>query len=570
MKKVVETRQVAHLWANKSQDEARNSGGNFYFTGSRLYSYGSHFVIAMHLDDGARSIVWNADRYGNTTAKQQSHARQAMTSFQWDRTIHVPKFSGDDARQLERLHGDNPERRVPDVVASCAEAVLQAIEVVGSTTQRQNVKRATAWANAKKYEASGKALCAYVSHGRQTVKWPLLDLPEDAPLLAEECTALARKMVKGRMLERVKSDMIAMTNVVRDAHALMSGSDDFYGVQNLIGRLAEAGRYLTAARKGYKAAMGREMPGGLKHAKALAAMHTPAYAKLGAFNRIHALADMRKFDRAAYEIIAARRKLRHGGYSRRVMDVGHFVSKAQSKFETLSEKEIAPVAALLARMKRIAAFEHARDVMTEAFRSFQSAESYGLQHPGDALGEYRRAASNHAEAVRLELLMRTDKVRPFMPVAALVRSAMTAEERVRFDPVYMELAINTMRTAVAKKHAADIEAWKAGELASITLRHDGPTFARIKGDEVQTSRGASVPLAHAVRLMTIARRIIAAGGRKWENGEGPQVGGFRVNEIRADGSAVIGCHEFAAEESARMLTALSLYALANNINTEEV
>ena len=44
---------VAHLWANKSQDSARESGGRFYFVGDTIYSYGSHFPIARHVENSA-------------------------------------------------------------------------------------------------------------------------------------------------------------------------------------------------------------------------------------------------------------------------------------------------------------------------------------------------------------------------------------------------------------------------------------------------------------------------------------------------------------------------------------
>lgn len=566
MKKVVETRQVAHLWANKSQDEARNAGGNFYFTGSRLYSYGSHFVIAMHLDDGARSILWNASRCSNTTSKQQAVARNAMTSFQWERTIRVPHMDDDSTRQLERLHNANPGRTVPDVALACVQSVLTAIEVVGEATQRQNVKRQAAWDVAKDYEASGKALCAYVSHGRSVVKWPLIDLPEQLPMLAEECAVLARKMVKGRMLANVKRDMDAMRGCMNEAQSIIAAADDYYAIQNLTGRLDHAGRFLRSALKGYKAAMGKEMAGHQKHKDALVALYEPAKAKLDTFQRLHALKDLSRFERAAHEIIHARRRVLYRGWSRRVSDVGHFVSKAQDMFDTLNEEDTKASRPLFERMKRIAAFEHARDTMTQAFSSFQSGEDYGIAYPRDAIRGYKKAASNYGEAVCMLGLVEGAKR---TPVNVLVRHTMTAEERTRFNPEYLELACRTMESAVIKQNAADIEAWKSGERNALSLGHEGPTFARIKGDEVQTSRGASVPLAHAVRLMSIARRIIAAGGKKWADGEGPQVGGFRVNEIRADGSAVIGCHEFGAEESARMLTVLSLYALANNVNTEE-
>ena len=42
---------VAHLWAHKSQDFARNPGHNFYFHGDTIYSYGSHFPVARHVEN---------------------------------------------------------------------------------------------------------------------------------------------------------------------------------------------------------------------------------------------------------------------------------------------------------------------------------------------------------------------------------------------------------------------------------------------------------------------------------------------------------------------------------------
>ena len=42
---------IAHYWANQTQDEARNSSNNFYFDGTKIYSYGSHFEIARHFNE---------------------------------------------------------------------------------------------------------------------------------------------------------------------------------------------------------------------------------------------------------------------------------------------------------------------------------------------------------------------------------------------------------------------------------------------------------------------------------------------------------------------------------------
>lgn len=71
--------EIAHLWAHQAQDSARNSQGNFYFEGPTIYSYGSHFPIAMHVTQGRRkAILFTTRGYSNTTAKHLSIVRRAI------------------------------------------------------------------------------------------------------------------------------------------------------------------------------------------------------------------------------------------------------------------------------------------------------------------------------------------------------------------------------------------------------------------------------------------------------------------------------------------------------------
>lgn len=62
---------IAHLWANQLQSEAKNSGRNFFFNGRTIYSYGSHFPIAKHIENqaGERGVLFTERTYSNTTAK---------------------------------------------------------------------------------------------------------------------------------------------------------------------------------------------------------------------------------------------------------------------------------------------------------------------------------------------------------------------------------------------------------------------------------------------------------------------------------------------------------------------
>jgi hypothetical protein len=47
---------VAHVWAHQLQSHARNKRGNFYFQGDTIYSYGSHFPIAKHVEHKGEEV----------------------------------------------------------------------------------------------------------------------------------------------------------------------------------------------------------------------------------------------------------------------------------------------------------------------------------------------------------------------------------------------------------------------------------------------------------------------------------------------------------------------------------
>lgn len=88
--------------------------------------------------------------------------------------------------------------------------------------------------------------------------------------------------------------------------------------------------------------------------------------------------------------------------------------------------------------------------------------------------------------------------------------------------------------------ADDLEAWvngaglRAPRGASMTLRiHDG---------ELQTSKGAEVPLDEAIAL-TRAAAACRARGTAWKrNGERKRVGSFECDAISAQGDITAGCH----------------------------
>jgi hypothetical protein len=81
-------RELAHVWNSQTQPEGRNNNGQFYFTGRRLYSYGSHYLAGFIMPDGVALL--NASGYSITTSKHMSFAHGATCNR---RTIHAPKLT---------------------------------------------------------------------------------------------------------------------------------------------------------------------------------------------------------------------------------------------------------------------------------------------------------------------------------------------------------------------------------------------------------------------------------------------------------------------------------------------
>jgi hypothetical protein len=97
MKRIVESEQVAHLWAHKTQPEARSGGrNNFYFEGDIIYSYGRHFPIARHVTNkrGDNAIMFTTQDYSVTTSGHKRMVNGAISPgvpvFYVNRPEHEP------------------------------------------------------------------------------------------------------------------------------------------------------------------------------------------------------------------------------------------------------------------------------------------------------------------------------------------------------------------------------------------------------------------------------------------------------------------------------------------------
>ena len=93
---------------------------------------------------------------------------------------------------------------------------------------------------------------------------------------------------------------------------------------------------------------------------------------------------------------------------------------------------------------------------------------------------------------------------------------------------------------LAEMLANDVEQWVKGEIDKVP--HGAKMTLRIKGDQLETSEGARVPLPDAIEL-TRAAMMCRRKAKMWQrNGERKRVGMFECNRITQNGDLIVGCH----------------------------
>jgi hypothetical protein len=97
MKNIFTNSELAHTYANQSQQSGRNSSGSFYFDGKAIYSYGRHFPIAKIVtnEQGLECMLFTYRNYSNSTAKQISIVRNATRQYK-----KIYCYSPEDSHEL--------------------------------------------------------------------------------------------------------------------------------------------------------------------------------------------------------------------------------------------------------------------------------------------------------------------------------------------------------------------------------------------------------------------------------------------------------------------------------------
>ena len=181
-KHVFDTGEVPHLWAHRTQDDARNKQGNLYFTGDTIYSYGSHFPIARHVanDAGERAVLFATARYGVTTSGHCSAVRSAVPSG--IPVFHVPNVCHGRYTANE-LTADDHAGNLADYAGRVE------TEVTASARARSSWKKEDSHERAESLRAEAIAYAEFFS-------LPVPNIPEVPALDSDALTAIRKREVK--------------------------------------------------------------------------------------------------------------------------------------------------------------------------------------------------------------------------------------------------------------------------------------------------------------------------------------------------------------------------------------
>lgn len=166
----------------------------------------------------------------------------------------------------------------------------------------------------------------------------------------------------------------------------------------------------------------------------------------------------------------------------------------------------------------------------------------------------------YADHYRGQAVAIEDNLRAY---AALLKLDYTPLELDQFKDA--ALAADKQRKAQAKtrkaekvlEQAADLIRWRNGE---DVRSHFEITALRVKGDELQTTRGGRIPVEHAIRAYPLLKRLHEKDTSIDLSSHSIKLGYYTVNRVEKD-NLIVGCHTVPFSE---------IYAIAEQLNLDTV
>lgn len=652
MKIVVNTDQVAHLWANQSQHTARNGQGNFYFNGRAIYSYRNSWLLAVMTDkrdeSGARLVIANSLTYGNTTSRHYSRMRGALRGLPF-RVIKVEsQLTDGDAEAI--LAGDI--RTLSRLAITCGNEMRAEFDI--ALKKRDDGRARWHLKKARAQFADALAIIGMIDDkkARAVARKTLGNLPAgfpeniESPELMAELAELGKADRKARAVSIFDSAVKEARQAWKDARTFESAGTRAARCSNAIAKLQTAASYAKRADKKMPANLVK-----LADAKAYLAKLAPLQLAEDITRNERNLKEARGYAldnyyssvrqlRAGYSLAPNRVRLAladiHGARSvakvvaacHRVVNRSH-ADPFKPGAETHADKrvraayaailatardtlaELSPIAARIERMGNRAAIEQAQTMANDSARNANGCTalyaaivnieladkmradnpelSRGLRvlyHPSDLAGlkkahaisryDDRLSALKGVHAGLIDHASKataSDATRAYAAVRSAdlarenfesMRSILSELGQMRADGdipvcdyiaslVGKESEFSGLVTA-AHAHAASLEvdavtAWRNRD---VHAPRPAGTYFRLTadGNNIESSRGANVSILAGSRLWRMIRAAVDSGVSKaWPYNEGPAVGAFRVMNINADGSAIVGCHTITATEA---------------------
>ena len=116
----------------------------------------------------------------------------------------------------------------------------------------------------------------------------------------------------------------------------------------------------------------------------------------------------------------------------------------------------------------------------------------------------------------------------------------------------------TRERAEAHIKATCISEWLLGSKDSIPYGYRPENaLLRVRGDEIQTSHGATVSISQALRILPIIRNCRDTSTGFVANGRTEHIGQFAVREIMSNGDMLVGCHSIKWSEIEKIAAIIS-------------
>lgn len=198
---------------------------------------------------------------------------------------------------------------------------------------------------------------------------------------------------------------------------------------------------------------------------------------------------------------------------------------------------------------------------------------------GELVEKSKRARSNGDEYLRqASLIIRDandfaalfDVKRPELSLESLGAAVAGIADRIRKAAAKEARRRAKEAKERERQEAESRAAWLAGAPGRWRGTVNGKALLRVDGDNLETSQGASVPLAHAVRAFRFIKLVRQTGTGWKRNGRVIRVGTFTVDAIDPTGNVTAGCHAIAWSEVERIAKAIGVDGAAPSDEAAEL